>query len=205
MSGHPIHTGIVDWSGENPGIYLKEESDGPWTGLMCFYRIVASPHGMGNGVVVLDQPNVAKGRPEVDNFCICDNRALAEYLVANFFSKFAAFRVSPGISALSYLPLTGMHREGDTRSSYTEIVESDGLEVRMSWSGLTAPYAVDMPPELGPTKAHRMYSLFIDAAGATVTINGRPLKGRVTTRNCADTKKSSAFLAFSETWIKTTT
>jgi hypothetical protein len=36
-----------------------------------------------------------------------------------------------------------------------------------------------------------------------VTINGRPLHGKVVTRDFADTKKSTAFLAFSESWMKT--
>lgn len=198
----PIFKGEVDWSGENPGIYLKEDPDGPWTGLMCFYRVVYSPHGMGSGVVVLDEPNVAKGRPEVDNFCICDNEALARYLTAEFFSKFAAFKVSSGMDALSYLPMTSLRREGDTRSSCTEVIAADGLEVRLNWEGLSDRYAVNMPAELGPTKQHDMLSFFIDATQASVTINGRPLRGRVVTRNCGGTSKSSAFLAFSETWIK---
>jgi hypothetical protein len=48
-----------------------------------------------------------------------------------------------------------------------------------------------------------MYSLFIDAQKASVTINGRPLRGNVATRDFADTKKSTAFLAFSESWMQT--
>ncbi|QTL02683.1 hypothetical protein J5J86_18140 [Aquabacter sp. L1I39] len=203
MTKHPIQPGPIDWSGENPGIYLKEQPDGPWTGLMCFFRIVYSPYGLGSGIVVLDQPNTAQGLPDVANFCISDNEELARYLVADFFSKFAAFRVSPGIEALSYLSAIAVRREGDTRSTYREIVRSEQFEVVATWNNLTAPYAVDMPPEKGPTKAHEMYSVFLDAPDAGVTINGRPLKGSVTTRNCADTVKSSAFLAFSETWVRT--
>ena len=199
----PIHPGKVDWTGENPGIYLKDTQDGPWTGLMTFFRIVYSPHGLGHGVVVLDQPGVEKGPPEVQNFCITDNEPLARFLVGEFFSKFMSFRVSPGIKQISYLPLTEVRRDGDTRSRYREIVKSKDLEVVMTWDKLGAPYAVDMPPENGPTKLHEMYSLFIDAQDASVTINGRKLRGRVMQRDFADTKKSTAFLAFSESWMRT--
>lgn len=199
----PIHPGKVDWTGENPGIYLKETQDGPWTGLMTFYRIFWSPLGMGTGVVVLDQPGVERGLPEARNFCICDNRPLADYLVANFFSQFMSFRVSPGIKAMSYRPLLEARRDGDTRSTYREIVRAEGLEVVCSWTGLSEGYAVDMPPEKGPTKRHQMYSLFLDAADASVTVNGEPLKGRVVQRDFADTRKSTAFLAFSESWMRT--
>jgi len=202
MTRSPIHPGRIAWTGENPGIYLKETQDGPWTGLATFFRITWSPLGRGAGVLLLDQPTVVRGPPEVLNFCITDNERLARYLVADFFSKFASFRVSPGIKTISYLPLTAERRGGDSISNYAEIVASKDYEVVMTWKGLSTPYAVDMPPEKGPTQRHEMYSLFLDAADASVTINGRPLKGRVVQRDFADTKKSTAFLAFSESWME---
>lgn len=203
MSQSPIHPGPVDWSGENPGIYLKDTQDGPWTGLMCFFRIVYSPQGLGTGIVVLDKPGVAEGRPKVDNFCISDNEPLARYLTEEFFSKFASFRVSPGINAMTFLPMTHAERHGDTRSTYAEVVASKDLEVVATWKNLGKPYAVDMPTENGPTKKHQMYSVFLDAPEASVTINGRPLAGKVVQRDFAGTRKSTAFLAFSESWMRT--
>ena len=194
MPKSPIHPGAVDWTGENPGIYLKEQEDGPWTGLMCFFRIVYSPHGMGHGIVVFDDPNIERGLPAARTSVSATTSPLARYLVAEFFSSFASFRVSPGIKALTYLPLTEVRRRGDTRSSYSEVVRSRDYEVVATWEELGQPYAVDMPPEKGPTKRHEMYSLFIDAQKASVTINGQPLRGKVVTRDFADTKKSTAFL-----------
>lgn len=202
MTRSPIHPGAVSWSGDNPGIYLKDSQDGPWTGLATFFRIVYSPHGMGTGVLVLDEPGNAAGPPSVRNFCISDNETLARYLVQHFFSKFASFRVSAGIGGLAYLPMTEASRAGDTRSRYQEIVRSNEFEVVMTWEGLGAPYAVDMPPDNGPTKIHEMYSVFLDAADANVTINGERLKGRVVERDFAGTRKSTAFLAFSESWME---
>lgn len=201
MPNSPIHPGVVAWTGENPGIYLKDEQDGPWTGLMTFFRITWSEHGRGHGVLLLDDPNVEQSLPEVANFCITDNEPLARYLVDEFFSNFASFKVSPGLKAIQYLPLTEVYREGDTRRTYTEVVKSADQEVRMTWKGLGKPYAVDMPPEKGPTKVHEMYSLFLDASDALVTVNGHPLKGKVVERDFANTKKSTAFLAFSESWM----
>lgn len=198
----PINTGPVSWTGENPGIYLKDTQTGPWTGLATFFRIVYSPHGMGSGVLVLDQPDVSQGLPTVQNFCISDNETLARYLVDGFFSRFASFRVSLGLGAITFLPLTEVLRAGDTRSRYQEIIRSHELEVVMTWDDLGAPYAVDMPPQKGPTKVHQMYSVFIDAKDASVTINGTPLRGRVVDRDFADTRKSTAFLAFSESWMQ---
>ena len=41
--------GTVEWSGENPGIYLK--SDPKWavhSTMASFFRVVLSPHGRGH-------------------------------------------------------------------------------------------------------------------------------------------------------------
>src|SRR5947209_2949995 len=43
------HPGTMDWSGENPGMYLKENADGPFSTLVSFFCVVASPHGRGHG------------------------------------------------------------------------------------------------------------------------------------------------------------
>jgi hypothetical protein len=96
-----------------------------------------------------------------------------------------------------------VRREGDTLSTYREIVNSSDIEVVCTWKNLSAAYAVDMPPESGPTKRHEMYSLFLDAADASVTLNGRALRGSVVQRDFAGTRKSTAFLAFSESWMRT--
>jgi hypothetical protein len=202
MIRSPIHPGRVAWTGENPGIYLKDQQDGPWTGLATFFRIIWSPYGRGAGVLLLDQPDVEKGLPEAVNICISDNEPLARFLVQDFFSNFASFRVSPGIKAITYLPLTEVRRAGDVVNDYTEIVKSIDFEVVMSWKSLGSPYAVDMPADKGPTRRHQMYSVFLDSTDASVTVNGRALKGKVAQRDFADTRKPTAFLAFSESWME---
>jgi len=203
MGSSPIHPGRVDWTGDNPGIYLKDHQDGPWTSLATFFRIFYSPHGMGSGVLLLDEPNEEKSLPDTNNFCISDNEALARFLVGDFFSNFASFKVSSGLNAIQYLPLTEVRREGDTLTEYSEIVCSADFEVRMTWGELSLPYAVDMPTENGPTKKHEMYSLFLDANAASIEVNGRVLNGGIVERDFAGTRKSTAFLAFSETWMRT--
>lgn len=48
MERIPINPGKVEWSGENPGIYLKESADGPFVSLVSFFRVICSPHGRGH-------------------------------------------------------------------------------------------------------------------------------------------------------------
>ena len=58
--------GNVEWSGENPGISLKDNPDGPWTNLASFFRVVLSPYGRGHALVLLQSPGEANppaGKP----------------------------------------------------------------------------------------------------------------------------------------------
>jgi hypothetical protein len=56
MAEQIIFPGAIDWSGENPGMYLKESTDGPFVTLVSFFRVMLSPHGGGHAVVVLQEP-----------------------------------------------------------------------------------------------------------------------------------------------------
>ena len=49
--------GEVDWSGENPGMYLRETPDGPYGALISFFRVVVSPHGPGHAAFVMLDPD----------------------------------------------------------------------------------------------------------------------------------------------------
>jgi hypothetical protein len=61
---------------------------------------------------------------------------------------------------------------------------------------------VEFPKEQSATGAHEMFSLFLESSLATITINGKPVAGKSVARDWAGRKSTTAFLAFSETWIK---
>ena len=197
----PVNPGTVEWSGENPGIYLKDSEDGSWLALAVFFRVVTSPHGRGTGIVVLGAPDRAAGHPEAPNVCITDNQPLLRYLIANFVSKFASFRGSVALPKMTYLPLTGAQTEGDAKAYYAESMRASGLEITLRWEDLGSPFAVDVPVGMSATGAHQMYSVFIEARRASILINGKPAPGKVYPRDFLGRRMSTAFLAFSETWV----
>ena len=94
--------GTVEWSGENPGISLKEKPDGPFVVLASFFRVVLSPHGRGHALVLLQSPNDRSPRAERANYCLHDNEPLARYLVTNFVSNFGAFKGVAGLGEPSH-------------------------------------------------------------------------------------------------------
>src|SRR5215470_5701992 len=100
MADPIVFAGTVDWSGENPGITLKETDDGPFTALASFFRVVLSPHGRGHALVLLQSPQEASPAAERANVCLHDNEPLARYLVNEFVSHFGAWRGLPGLTGL---------------------------------------------------------------------------------------------------------
>jgi hypothetical protein len=197
----PVNAGKVEWSGENPGIYLKD-SEGRWQTLAVYFRVVTSPHGPGAGAVLIGAPSTAAGYPEAPNVCVSNNERLMHWLVENFVSRFASFRDSAGLRAMTYRAANEFSTTGDGRTFHQEHLAGDGLEVTLRWESLSSPFAVDVQPGMSATGEHQMYSVFVEAVDGSITLNGERLPGKVIQRDFLDRRMSTAFLAFSETWIR---
>jgi hypothetical protein len=198
----PFPGGIVDWSGENPGMYLKDTPDGPFVALASFFRVVLSPHGRGCGLVLLEAPGSAKSSDDALNVCVTDNEPLGRYLMENFVGTFGAFRDQPGFAGIEYRKLHSVETEGGDGRRYEERITGDGIEAKLAWEELGEPYLVDMPAANSTTGKHRMVSLFVDSARVDATVNGRRLQGQSQPRDFAGRPATTAFLAFSETWLR---
>ena len=198
----PVNPGQVEWSGENPGIYLKNDPAGDWSALGVFFRVVFSPHGRGHTMIVLDQPDANTGFPESHNLCITDNRDLTQYLIEEFLSKFPSFSGKPALEGMTHLTLDKVFNDGDMKTIYREVVCSGDTEVEMKWQYLGEPFAVEVGPEDSATKQHDMYSVFLEAVDASISVNGRKFSGQVADRQFFGKTMSTAFLALSEIWVK---
>ena len=196
----PVIPGQVVWSGDNPGIYLKD-AHGDWQSLAVYFRVVTSPHGSGSGIVVLGAPRAASGWPQSPNFCISTNEPLLRWLVGDFVARFASFRGMAGLQAMAYLPATETRTTGDGSSFHEETLEATGLCATLRWERLSTPFAADVPPDMSSTGAHRMLSVFVQAQSGSIIVNGNTLPGQVIERDFLGRRMSTAFLAFCETWI----
>jgi hypothetical protein len=191
--------GTVEWSGENPGISLKDTPDGPFVTLASFFRVVLSPHGRGHALVLMESPQDANG---AGNICFHDNEKLARYLCSDFVSHFGAWKGLPGWKSLTYRKLDSVEASGDPASTYSETVKAGDTTVKLTWSGLGAPFCFALPPDKSATGKHSMPSLFVGCKDASVTVNGKALPGKPVPRELAGHKLTTAMLAFSETWIR---
>lgn len=198
--GSPVNPGKVEWSGENPGIYLKDEQ-GAWQALAVYFRVVTSPHGAGSGAIVLGAPATGAGYPAAPNLCLSNNEPLMRWLIEHFVSRFASFRGVPALPAMTYRVADEFETTGDGRTFHQESLRGEGVSIALRWDGLAAPFAADVAPSMSATGKHQMYSVFVEAANGSITVNGAKLPGRVIQRDFLDRRMSTAFLAFSETWI----
>ena len=198
----PIHPGQVVWTGENPGILLKENPDGPFSAIALFFRIYVSPAGRGTVLLLLDSPDEKRAFPEGCNLLLHDNQDLAEYLLETFILRLPAFAALPSCESLSLIPIEECRSEGDPRVRYSEIIKADSLDIELVWDGLGKPTALELPPELTGGKENELYTLLIESTNPSIHINGRRLPGSPVERVQAGIKTTTAFLYFSETWIR---
>lgn len=197
-----VRVGVVDWTGDNPFVYLKTDPSGDWTSLSLFFRVVASENGRGNVILVVEHPYDA-GRAGC-RVCFTDNEPLARDLIERFVKRFGLFR--PTHSALAKLDMVNNAVFGvrhDYPGVVTEYAESaDGRSASLTWRDLQSPFAVDIPAEQTQTGEHVMLSIFQPAASAEVIVDGISLPGTTVERDFFGGRAQSAALAHSETWIR---
>lgn len=202
MKRIPVNPGSIEWSGENPGIYLKSETSDNYSTLALFFRIVLSPHGRGIGAIILGEPEADDGFPNVPNLCITNNRSMMEYLIEGFVSKFPTFVGKLGLKGMSWHDVVTASRNNKTLPySYSEELFSESVRIQLIWKHLQTPMAVEVGPDSSATKLHDMYAVFLEAGDAAISINDKKLNGNVADRQFFGKKMSTAFLAFSETWV----
>ncbi|MCX5464661.1 NAD-dependent dehydratase [Alcaligenes parafaecalis] len=199
-----IKTGTLDWTGDNPFIYLKTDPDLDWSSLSLYFRIASSEYGSGQAILVLDKP-YEEGEESDARWLITDNEALAEYLVRDFVRHFGLFRKAVALDKLKVLGDGVFQTVNRFPELVTESVSSAsaGLEIALQWHQMTQPaICVDLPQSQTQTQKHEMMCVFHPAQQARVLINGTALPGSTIERDFNGTRAQSASLANSETWVR---
>ncbi|WP_166417140.1 hypothetical protein [Cochlodiniinecator piscidefendens] len=197
----PITPGVVDWTGENPGILLKN-ADGSFAAMALFFRVAWSPVGQGQVFLLYGTPDAVEGTKTAPNVMMTDNVALAEYLKVNFIGKLGAFANAPAFADLPIKSVQTVRTSGDPMSHrYTETITGEGLCIELVWEDLEPPKALELTPDQVGTGEHTMFTLLVPAKSAQIVVNGHSLPGEVGERVQAGFETTTAFLYFSETWV----
>ena len=198
-----IRTGKVDWTGDNPFIYLKTDSEGDWSSLSLYFRIAASDYGRGEAILVLENPYQKEDSNAVRQ-CLTDNLELAQYLIEKFVRRFGLFRAAVALDNLEYISDATFKTEADypSQQACTAYSQSTDTTLSMVWKGLADPFAVALPPAETQTGEHEMFAIFQPASSAMVEVNGKPLAGTTVERDFLNRIAQSAALANSESWVR---
>ena len=197
----PITPGVVDWTGENPGILLKN-GDGSFAAMALFFRVAWSPAGQGQMLLLYGTPDQAKGTDGAPNVILSDNPKLTVFLKENFIAKLAAFANAPPFPVIPEVGAQIVRSDGDPMGHrYTETISGGNLTVQLVWEDLEPPRALELMPDQVGTGKHTMFTLLIPARAAQIIVNGKNLPGQLGTRVQAGYETTTAFLYFSETWV----
>jgi hypothetical protein len=197
----PITPGVVDWTGENPGILLKNE-DGSFAAMALFFRVTWSPVGQGQILLLYGTPDQVQGTVQAPNMILSDNPALTAYLKQNFISKLAAFSNAPAFNSLPEVTAQVVRTSGDPMGHrYCETIVAADLTVELVWEQLEPPRALELTPDQVGTGENTMFTLLVPANAAQIIVNGHALPGQLGSRVQAGYETTTAFLYFSETWV----
>jgi len=179
----------VVMTGENSFIRLSGDGGKTIIDRVSHWRVLWSPAGQGHALFL--QKNSESVR------VYADNAAVARFLQRNI----EALLHKP--FADESLPIVDAEftRSGNSLSTVEERVASAKDEIVLSWWDLMAPFILTMPPG-AMNRPLGVYSTFLPARSAQLSVNGEAAKARVFLMDRFGKPASSCCLAWSESWTK---
>jgi hypothetical protein len=183
-------------------MHLKETPDGPWSCLVSFFRVVVSPHGPGHLAILLLEPERTNDPREPANVCYTDNEPLARYVLEKLVPNIDQLKDNPNLESLPIVLADRFTHQGSHTTEWTERIEGNGIEVMLTWGELEQPFFVEQGPDQSDTGRREQFSLYVPARRAEVNTNGRPGRGAPVPLDEPGRQGTTAYLAFSETWLR---
>jgi hypothetical protein len=178
-------------TGENSFIRLSDDGGNTINDRVSHWRVLWSPAGQGHALFI-ESPLTGKG-PRL----YADNAGMARYLQRMIevllYKEFAAESL-PVIDAK-------FERSGNSLSTVEERIVSRKDEIILTWWDFMPPFVLTMPPG-AMNRPLGVYSTFIPARSAQLSVNGQAAKASVFPQERFGKPSSSCCLAWSETWTK---
>ena len=176
-------------TGENS--FVRFSNDGGKTILerVSHWRVLWSPAGQGHALFI--ESSLKKG------VVYADNAGVARYLqrtIETLLHKPFADESLPVIDAK-------FERSGNALSTMEERIVSAKDEIILTWWDLMTPFVLTMPPG-AMNRPIGVYSTFIPARSAQLSVNGEAATAKVFPMDRFGKPSSSCCLAWSETWTK---
>lgn len=180
----------VRLTGENQYMRLHTEANGPLTTRASHWRVILSPGGPGH--VLFLRSDVTNNERRI----YTDNIALVRWLQQEI--------VTTGEFADQSLPVIDavFARSGDSRSFWSEAVDSDSARITLTWYDFGEPFVITVPVGSMTDRPLGWSSVFVPARRAQLTLNGMVAAGQPFPEKRGERMSSTAGLALSETWLR---
>ena len=181
----------VVMTGENSFIRLSDDGGKTIADRISHWRVLWSPAGQGHALFI-ESPLAGKG-PRLYS----DNAGMARFLqrtIETLLHPPFADESLPVIDA-------DFTRTGNALSTVEERVASGRDEIVLAWWDLMTPFILTMPPG-AMNRPLGVYSTFIPARGAQLSVNGEAARAKVFALERFGRPASSCCLAWSESWTK---
>ena len=198
-----VKVGKVYVTGENPVIRLLDKEGGAALTVVSYWRLIWSPVGPGTIAYVTTGDGKSPGDLRL---AFVDNRKLYDFLTKEIMTVLdpaSTTRPFTVIEAKFVDSGQGIFSpSGDSMTERKVTFKAPKYNVELVWRDFYEPFQLDTPANSGGPNPFGITSLFIPAKAADVIINGKKAAGNVYPQKRGPMQSSSAFLAFSETWVK---
>ncbi len=181
----------VVMTGENSFVRLSNDGGKSLADRVSHWRVLWSPAGQGH-VLFIESPLTGKG-PRI----YADNAGVARFLqrtIEILLHQPFADESLPVIDA-------SFERSGNALSTVEERIVSSDDEIILSWWDWLEPFVLTMPPG-AMNRPIGVYSTFLPARGAQLSVNGNAATAKVFLQDRFGKPASSCCLAWSETWTR---
>jgi hypothetical protein len=195
----------VIFCGENPELRLvRPENKDAEIAFASYWHCTYSPYGSGQFLALHIEPNVLENNPAALTILAADNlplgRALADELVRHF----------PDVGHIPFtetkVETATLSHSSDGQKSYRVECRSAQYHINLAWEDVLD---VRLPKTYADfiTEAERgtmldVSNVICPVGSGSITINGAAVNGRVHSFHDGTIPRSTAFLAFSETWVR---
>jgi hypothetical protein len=186
----------VFFSGENPAMTLYIPGTEEVSAVASYWYCTDSPHGLGHALILwLADETTGIGHGGV----FTDNLELAKVLVSKLARHFPEFENIP-VDTLPYIDARCEHTYNGT--SYQAICRSVDTQVELDWVDVLDRKQVNWPGFPTGETAYDLTTVICPCREGHIQVNGKAVDGEVQTLKADDGFfRSTAFLAFAETWI----
>jgi hypothetical protein len=178
-------------TGENSFVRLSHDGGKTFAERTSHWRVLWSPAGQGHALFIESALTGKAPRIYADNAGVV--RFLQRTIEVMLHSPFAEESL-PIIDAQ-------FRRTGHSLSTVEERIVSAKDEIILTWWDLMAPFVLTMPPG-AMNRPLGVYSTFLPAREAQLTVNGAAASGQVVLQDRFGKPASSCCLAWSETWTR---